>query len=101
MYYKSYPTGEHDPITGDAIMEDGFDIERFETGSDEIYDRSFTTDMSNPLHNSANEGRVRATYNERDGHPVMRINYCYWNNKLTQADRDLVLYKGWDVYFPA
>lgn len=98
MYYKDYPTGQYDSNQNE-IYEQGFDIERFETGSDEIYDHAFTTDMSNPLHDSNNEGLVNQSY--RGDHPIMRINYWYWNNKLTQADRDLVLYKGWDVVNPA
>lgn len=51
--------------------------------------------------NHLGRGRLLETSQERTGHPQIRINYWYWNLKVSAADKEMIYSKGWDVYNPA
>lgn len=90
------------PIFYIANSMDEMDYDRYINGTDNIIFRkpfSFTR----VLHDSNMEGSVipEGVTPGDGGKRIVRVTKDYWDNVLTQADKDLILYKGYDVYHPA
>ena len=77
------------------------DYDRYINGTDDIIFRK-PFSFARVLHNPNMEGSVipQGTTPGDGGKRVLYVAKYFWDHVLTQADRNLVLYKGYDVYHP-